>query len=138
MDVSRRSFVVGSAGVAGAALASSAAVAFADGVTVEQQGIESAAKGSAVPAWTQMNPQDESYAANTTDFSAIFSPIQVGHMMLKNRIVKASAGSDTLSRDSLEISQNMLDYYGRMADGGAALIIVEDGATSGFGMNPSG
>ena len=138
MDVSRRSFVAGSAGIASAALASSAAVAFADGATAEQQGTESAVQGSAVPAWTQMNPQDESYDANTTDFSALFSPIQVGPMTLKNRIVKSAAGSDTLSRDSLEISQNMLDYYGRMADGGAALIIVEDGATSGFGMNPSG
>lgn len=92
MDVSRRSFVAGSAGIASAALASSAVVAFADGATAEQQGAESAAQGSAVPAWTQMNPQDESYDANTTDFSALFSPIQVGPMTLKNRIVKASAG----------------------------------------------
>ena len=46
MDVSRRSFVAGSAGIASAALASSAAVAFADGATAEQQGTESAVQGS--------------------------------------------------------------------------------------------
>ena len=86
--------------------------------------------------FTMINPQDESYDTCTTDFSAIFSPIQVGHMTLKNRIVKASAGSDTTARTVVGISQNSLDYYGRMADGGAALIILEDSLVGGFGMNP--
>jgi len=86
--------------------------------------------------FTMLNPQDESYDAYSGDVSAIFSPIKVGHMNLKNRIVKASAGSDTLPRGSVTMAQNTMDYYGRMADGGAALIIVEDGCVGGFGMNP--
>lgn len=105
--------------------------AAAAGAQMEAAGLE-----SGVAPFTQLNPQDESYDTYTTDFAAVFSPIQVGHMTLKNRIVKASAGSDTLPRGAAEVSQNALDYYGRMADGGAALIIVEDGLVGGFGMNP--
>ena len=141
MANTRRSFITGSAGAAGAVLASTAGVAGVASVALAEEPAAaegSAAASAAVPAWTELNPQDEAYTSNTTDFSAVFSPIQVGPMTLRNRIVKSSAGSDTLARTDLEISQNMLDYYGRMADGGAALIIVEDGATSGFGMNPSG
>lgn len=147
----RRQFVAGAAGTAAAVAAASlgaAALASANEQQASdqagqagqngQQGAAAAQEPAAVPAWTQMNPQDESYDTYTTDYAAIFSPIQVGPMTLKNRIVKSSAGSDTLPRDAVEMSQNTLDYYGRFADGGAALVIVEDGVTSGFGMNPSG
>ncbi len=82
----------------------------------------------------ELNPQDESYDAYSNDVSAIFSPIQVGPLKLRNRIVKAAAGSDTMPRGSKEMSQNALDYYGMIADGGAALVILETGTLSGFGL----
>lgn len=90
---------------------------------------------TSIPAWTELNPQDESYDACTTDFADIFSPVQVGHMTLRNRIVKAAAGSDTMPNDATELSQNALDYYGRFADGGAALVILEDKTVGNFGFN---
>lgn len=143
MGISRRNFVAGSASAALAVSAAGAALAWADESSETGEADAASQDGagaavSSVPAWTQMNPQDETYDTYTTDYAAIFSPIQVGPMTLKNRIVKASAGSDTLPRDAVEMSQNVLDYYGRIADGGTALVIVEDGVTSGFGMNPSG
>ena len=144
MSLTRRNFVAGSASAAIAASVAASALAFADesaepaaGAEAEQDVPADTSTTSAVPAWTQLNPQDESYDTDPTDYAAIFSPIQVGPMTLKNRIVKAAAGSDTLSRDAVEMTQNVLDYYGRIADGGTALIIVEDGVTGGFGMNPS-
>ena len=48
----------------------------------------------------ELNPQDESYDAYSGDVSAIFSPITVGPLQLRNRIVKAAAGSDTMPRGS--------------------------------------
>lgn len=93
------------------------------------------ASGSAVPDWTELNPQDESYDTYTTDYAAVFSPIQVGSMNLRNRIVKAAAGSDTMPRGATELSQNAIDYYGRFADGGAALVILEDSTIGSFGFN---
>lgn len=82
----------------------------------------------------EVNPQDESYDAYSKDVSAIFSPIQVGPLKLRNRIIKAAAGSDTTPKGSKEMSQNALDYYGMIADGGAALVILETGTLSGFGL----
>jgi 2,4-dienoyl-CoA reductase-like NADH-dependent reductase (Old Yellow Enzyme family)/thioredoxin reductase len=96
------------------------------------------ASTASVPTWTELNPQDESYDSYTTDYSILFTPIQVGHMTLRNRIVKAAAGSDTLARSDVQMSQNALDYYGRMADGGAALVVVEDSVVNGFGASPFG
>lgn len=145
--ISRRDFlkgtVAGAASIAAANLLGAAgnSVAVAEETTEEATGAQEAAKAAgtpaAVPAWTQLNPQDESYDTYTTDYSAIFQPIQVGPMKLRNRIVKASAGSDTLPRDSTEMSQNMIDYYGRFSDGGAALVLVEEGGIRPFGMSPS-
>ena len=99
------------------------------------------AEKAAVPAWTEMNPQDESYDTCTTDFSAIFSPIKVGHMTLRNRIVKASAGSDTMKSNggsAAGMPQDAMDYYGMIADGGAALVLCETGCVSPYSMSPSG
>jgi len=84
----------------------------------------------------EINPQDESYDTYTTDFSAIFTPIQVGHMKLRNRIAKSSAGSDTQPSNAKEISENAVEYYGRFADGGAALVLLETPTLRNFGFNP--
>ena len=135
-NISRRNFLKGmAAGAVG--LAATGILGSRETVAVAA-GTEAAAP-AAVPAdvlaWTQLNPQADDLESCTTDFAELFSPIQVGPMKLKNRIVKASAGSDTLPRGSAEMSQNTIDYYGRFADGGAALVILEDGVTGRFGMN---
>lgn len=93
--------------------------------------------GAAAAVSLERNPQDEDYTTFTTDFSAIFSPLQVGSMTLRNRIAKPAAGSDTGDRNLLGISQNTLDYYGRMADGGAALILLETGILRSLGFDPN-
>lgn len=133
-DITRRDFLKG--GIAGAA--SIAAAGIVGGITEKDTAAyaEEAKNAAAVPAWTEMNPQDESYDTYTTDYSAIFSPIQVGHMTLRNRIAKSTAGSDTLPKKATEMSENTIEYFGRMADGGAALILCESGIISPFGMNP--
>lgn len=133
-NISRRDFLkgvaAGAVSVAGISmLGGAAAPVVAHAETAE------AAKTAAVPAWTELNPQDESYDTCTTDFAELFSPIQVGHMTLKNRIIKSAAGSDTMKRGATELTQNAIDYYGRFADGGTALVILEDGTIGNFGFN---
>ena len=93
-----------------------------------------ASDSSAQSTQGTLNPQDESYDSYSGDVSAIFSPITVGTMNLKNRIVKSAAGSDTMPKGSTEMSKNALDYYGLIADGGAALIILETSTLSPFGL----
>ena len=136
-NITRRDFLKG--GIAGAAtLAASGllnAISAKESVAFADEAKDTAK--APVPAWTELNPQDESYDTYTTDYSAIFTPIKVGPMTLRNRIVKSSAGSDTLPRDAKEMSQNAIDYYGRIADGGTALVLLESGTVNPFGMNPS-
>ena len=133
--ITRRDFLKGS--IAGAA--SIAATGLLGTVSAQERTAladDAPAKASSVPAWTEMNPQDESYDTYTTDYSAIFTPIKVGPMTLRNRIVKSSAGSDTLPRGATEMSQNTIDYYGRIADGGTALVLIEQGVINPFGFGP--
>ena len=136
INISRRNFIKGmAAGAVG--LAATGILGTKENVAAAA-GTEAAAT-PAVPAdvlaWTQLNPQADDLESATTDFAELFSPIQVGPMKLRNRIIKSAAGSDTLPRNAVEMSQNTIDYYGRFADGGAALVILEDGVTGGFGIN---
>ena len=57
--------------------------------------------------------------------SMIMSPIQVGPVTFKNRIVMA-AMETRLSTPMGNTTQEMIDYYARRAKGGAAAIIVEN------------
>ena len=131
-NISRRNFIKGMA--AGAVGLAATGILGSKETVAAAAGTEAAAP-AAVPAWTQLNPQADDLESCTTDFAELFSPIQVGPMKLRNRIIKSAAGSDTLPRKATEMSQNTIDYYGRFADGGAALVILEDGVTGGFGIN---
>lgn len=139
-EVSRRDFLKGS--LAGAAALTLTGLGISKGnlateaAAEEAVPVSAASAASVVPTWTELNPQDESYDTYTSDLAELFSPIQVGTMSLKNRIVKSAAGSDTLPRTADAMSQNALDYYGRIADGGTALIVLEDSTVAGFGLNP--
>ncbi len=57
-------------------------------------------------------------------FPALFAPIQVGDMKLKNRIVMAPMLVGYGHLDG-RVSQSTIDYYEARAQGGAGLIIVE-------------
>ena len=115
INISRRNFIKGmAAGAVGLAatgiLGSKENVAAAAGT---EAAVTPAAPAD-VLAWTQLNPQADDLESATTDFAELFSPIQVGPMKLRNRIIKSAAGSDTLPRNAVEMSQNTIDYYGRL------------------------
>lgn len=85
-------------------------------------------------------PQDDSWASYTTDYADIFSPITVGPLTLKNRLVKSSAGSDTTNKDEKSIaavSKAALEYYTRIAKGGVAAIVLEADTLSHLGFAPN-
>lgn len=82
----------------------------------------------------QLNPQDDSYDKYTTDYAAIFSPIKVGKLTLKNRIIKCAAGSDTHSKVP-PLSQNSIDYFTNFAKGGAAVVLMDGGVMAPYGFN---
>lgn len=137
--ISRRSFVGGAALAAiGATAASTLSLVGCSPAPASTPSREDASGGSnsaSAPAATSgINPQDDSYDSYSGDVSALFSPITIGTMNLKNRIVKSAAGSDTMPRGATEMSQNAIDYYGLIADGGAALVILETGTLSPFGL----
>ncbi len=57
-------------------------------------------------------------------FPALFSPIQVGNLKLKNRIIMAPMLVGYGHLDG-RVSQSTIDYYEARAKGGAGLIVVE-------------
>ena len=93
------------------------------------------AQACGLDAPSELNPQDEGYDACTTDFSALFQPIKVGSMTLRNRIVK-SAGSGPWGGDGTSVAPSAIDLYGQMADGGVSLIILTELASKlGVGLH---
>jgi 2,4-dienoyl-CoA reductase-like NADH-dependent reductase (Old Yellow Enzyme family) len=120
---SRRSFLKGAAATAIGTAATMGGV-FSTGCapskTASRAG-DAASAGTQTTAST-INPQDDSYLQCTTDYSAIFQPLQIGKLKLRNRIVKSAAGSDSMN-DS--IGAPALDFYGNIAKGGAAMLWVE-------------
>lgn len=119
-SITRRSFVNGAA-LGTAALAGCAAAPALVGAPASAQAAEAA------PA--PLNPQVEDFTGCTTDFAALFEPLQIGPLTLRNRIVKSPAGSDTWSADIAAetgaLNDNMLDYYETFAAGGASLVFME-------------
>ena len=62
--------------------------------------------------------------AETNSYPKLFSPIEIGRMTLKNRVVMAPMVT-ILASDTGAVTQKMLDYYAERAKGGVGLIIVE-------------
>lgn len=85
-----------------------------------------------------LNPQDESYNTYTSDCAALFEPIQVGPLKLKNRLIKSAAGSDTATAVGTELmSLNAIEYYTRFARGGASMVLIETGTINRLGFDPT-
>ena len=57
-------------------------------------------------------------------FPALFSPVKIGTMKIRNRIAMAPMATDFAEGDGT-VSQRLIDYYEARARGGAGLIIVE-------------
>ncbi len=153
VPLTRRGFLggfVAAAGLAGACGAlAGGALASEPGTSSAQGGGSPAGSGAQAGAGSDeaanavttapadLNAQDSSYADDSGDYSAIFSPITIGNMTLRNRIVKPAAGSDTQPlMGATDISQSTLDYYAAIAKGGAALLISETYTVVAFGFDP--
>ena len=137
-NISRRTFLKGSLAGTAAVLVNGAlggTSALAESQPAPQTEAAPVVKG--VLPWTELNPQDESYLNATTNCPAAFEPLKINSITLKNRIVKTAAGSDTMVRGQPSVSQNCIDYYGRFADGGAALVILEGSILSSVGLTPT-
>ena len=57
-------------------------------------------------------------------YPLLFSPVNVGHLELKNRIVMAPMGTNLANRKG-EVTDRLIDYYALRAKGGVGLIVVE-------------
>lgn len=66
--------------------------------------------------------------------SLLFSPIKIGTLELKNRIIMPPMGT-AYEAPGGEVSQRLIDYYARRAGGGASLIIVEIAAIDDQGVS---
>lgn len=131
MDISRRSFLKGSvAGLAGAALANAVPACLAEAAQTTTPA-PTCSCTPVCPAGTTMlgdilNPQEE-FSSTSKDFSAILAPITIGHVTLKNRIMKSCAGSE-MQHSSTEVSPTTMAYYERFCQGGVSLISFETAA----------
>lgn len=135
MDISRRSFLKDAAASA-AALAATAIPGAAAIAEAESKAAEStAAAPAAMPAGfaptgkdctygAYLNPQDPSGFADSGDLSHLFSPLKIGHVTLKNRIVKSAAGSE-MQDNTVWPSDAALAYYGQFCDGGVGMVCCE-------------
>ena len=157
MDLSRRDFLKGTAaGLAGTALtgllgacqpASSRETSLEENVLPEASSSETTKEPATQPSSSEsmpqsnpepaekegllgdlLNPQDESFTDYTTDYSHIFSPLKIGGVTLKNRIVKSTAGSETQKTTEWPDGTS-LNYYRKFCRGGVGMVCFE---TSGI------
>lgn len=136
MDITRRSFI-GAAATAGlgsiVALGGLTGCSPQEGKTSQKEdGGQASAQNDAAP----LNPQDASYASHSGDCAALFEPLQMGSITLRNRIVKSPAGSDTWAPEGDELNDNFLDYYENFAKGGASLVFVESSISKMMAVKP--
>lgn len=133
MDITRRNFF-GAAAVAALGVGSASALGSLAGCAprVSTEGDNEVEKTQA----RELNPQDETYSTCSDNFSALFEPLQMGAITLRNRIVKSPAGSDTWAPDGDVLNANFLDYYENFAKGGASLVFVESSISKLMSYKP--
>ena len=71
------------------------------------------------------------------NFENTFSPIMIGNMWVRNRLVVPAMDS-AMFEDDGSVSQRTLDYYGKRADGGYGIVILEIAAIDDKGMGMPG
>lgn len=123
MDITRRNFF-GAAAVAALGVGSAGALGSLSGCAPSVPEEKNTPDAEAATT-TELNPQDETYSTCSDDFSALFEPLPMGGITLRNRIVKSPAGSDTWAPDGDSLNANFLDYYENFAKGGSSLVFVE-------------
>lgn len=136
MDITRRSFI-GAATAAGlgsiVALGGLTGCIPQNGKAAPEEDDESTIARNDASA---LNPQDASYASHSGDCAALFEPLQMGSITLRNRIVKSPAGSDTWAPEGDALNDNFLDYYENFAKGGASLVFVESSISKMMAVKP--
>jgi 2,4-dienoyl-CoA reductase-like NADH-dependent reductase (Old Yellow Enzyme family)/thioredoxin reductase len=130
--LTRRSFIA-------AATLGAGSLALLSGCTPQVPNTESEGGGSSGVSGdgssdTAFNPQED-YTAHTTDYAAVFQPLQIGSLTLKNRIVKSPGGSDTWEPEGDVLNDNFLDYYENFAKGGAAAVFTESSIGAYIGID---
>ena len=128
--LTRRSFFKGAA-LAGAVAAGAGVLAGCQPKTAESADVASEGNAGAASAGAAgRNVQDDSYTAYTTDFSAVFSPLDIAGVTIPNRICKSAAGSELLFLVREELTAAPMTYYENFAKGGVGMIWVEAGDVS--------
>ena len=67
-------------------------------------------------------------------FPSLYSPIRIGSLTLKNRIISAPTSQGDVERDGT-LGKHNIAYYARKAKGGAALVTIGDGIIHPTGQN---
>ena len=126
--ISRRNLIKG-AGVVGAASLVAGLMGCASpsqpsaGEAGGEPGSASGAQGSTGGSGPfDRNPQDESFADQSSDCAALFEPITIGGKQARNRIMKSAAGTYTYD---LSYTPVLEGYYADIARGGAGIVMVE-------------
>jgi 2,4-dienoyl-CoA reductase (NADPH2) len=70
---------------------------------------------------------------DSTGFPSLFSPIQVGGVHMKNRLVALPVHTGFACPDG-GVSSWMIDFYARLADSGVAMVVVANAAVSSDGV----
>ena len=118
---SRRGLLAGTATLAAGALVggmTGCAPATSEDAAVKRKDQSMADTSSAY----QLNPQDDSFTACTTDFAALFQPIVFGGKEARNRFVKSAAGSYAVNE---AVNEQAVGYYRELARGGCGTVLVE-------------
>ena len=117
---------VGVDGISGASLCTSALNEGIESCCIEALGFDPRI-GSNQP---QTNPQDTAFMKAEPQVDAIMTPITVGSLNLRNRIVKAAGSSMAWGEDGSVPTA----IYGAMADGGVACILLPGGVLGSLGF----
>lgn len=78
----------------------------------------------------QTNPQDTSFMRAEPQMDAILTPIKVGSLNLRNRIIKAAGSNMGWGEDG----SVPMAIYGAMADSGVSCILLPGGTLGSFGF----
>lgn len=144
--ISRRSFFATAATTAaGLAAAGTLGGCAGEGAAAPGEDVSAmcVAEGDSALLGDALNPQ-EAVDTGSGDVSAIFSPLQIAHVTVKNRLGKSCAGSE-LQTSTDWPDEKMLGFYEGFCEGGLGMIVYEqsllfpmDGALDTSALPPLG